>query len=130
MPPRYNYTDERLQLIISNVDSSFNNVIEFRHESWWNEEVYKRLSKNKITFCGMSHPLLPDDIIKNTSLLYYRMHGVPDLYKSPYSIETLNKVIDEIQNSSSIKKAFIYFNNDIDGSAIKNAKEMNELIKK
>ena len=130
MPPQYNYTEERLERIISSLDKSFNNVLEFRHVSWWNAEVYKELSKKKISFCGMSHPLLPDDIITNSSVLYYRMHGVPNLYQSPYKIADLKKIIDEIESSGKIKKVFIYFNNDIDGSAVKNAKEMIGLLKK
>ncbi|MEP6595281.1 MAG: DUF72 domain-containing protein [Ginsengibacter sp.] len=66
-------------------------MLEFGYESWWNAEVYYELAKHKITFCGMSHPLLPDNIIKNTSILYYRIHGVPDLYRSPYKKSTLKK---------------------------------------
>ena len=129
LPPRYDYTDERLERIITSVDKSFTNVIEFRHTSWWNAGVYNELSKNKITFCGMSHPLLPDEIISNTPVLYHRMHGVPELYKSPYSKTALKKIVGQVENSGLIKKAFIYFNNDIDGSAIKNATEMIELVK-
>jgi uncharacterized protein YecE (DUF72 family) len=128
LPPRSYYTYERLQRIIASLDNSFNNVVEFRHESWWDLEVYNELTKHKITFCGMSHPLLPDEIIKNTSILYYRMHGVPELYKSPYKKSTLKKIINEIHSSGKIKKAFIYFNNDVDASAIKNAKQMIEII--
>ena len=55
------------------------------------------------------------------------MHGVPSLYKSPYSSKDLKKVIRTIKSSAKIKKAFIYFNNDIDGSAIRNAKAMIDL---
>ncbi|MDB5199959.1 MAG: hypothetical protein JWO92_1922 [Chitinophagaceae bacterium] len=76
----------------------------------------------------MSHPDLPCDIIQNTSVLYYRMHGVPNLYQSPYKLSTLKKIINEIETSEKTKKAFIYFNNDIDVSAVKNAKEMIGLI--
>ena len=72
----------------------------------------------------MSHPDLPADIIQNTFVLYYRMHGVPYLYQSTYKILTLKKIINEIKTSGETKKAFIYFNNDIDVSAVKNAKEM------
>ncbi len=127
LPPRYNFTIERLQNIIFSLDKTYNNVVEFRHESWWNAQVYEELAKNKITFCGMSHPLLPDEIIQNTSTIYYRMHGVPELYKSLYSIAALKKIIKQIEGSGSIKKAYIYFNNDIGGSAITNAKQMIEL---
>jgi uncharacterized protein YecE (DUF72 family) len=128
MPPRFDYNEERLQKIIDSLDNSFDNVLEFRHVSWWNAEVYSKLAKNKITFCGMSHPELPENIIQNTSVLYYRMHGVPNLYQSPYKISALKKIINEIESSGKTKKAFIYFNNDIDVSAVKNAKEMIELV--
>lgn len=128
LPPRFDYSDERLRNIIDSPGPSFDNVLEFRHNSWWNQEVYNELSKKKISFCGMSHPDLPDEIVQNTSVLYYRMHGVPELYKSPYKVFTLKNFIKKVEDSSQTKKAFIYFNNDIDGSAIKNAKEMNEIV--
>lgn len=128
MPPRFDYSEERLQKIISGVNHSFTNVIEFRHVSWWNDKVYNALAENKISFCGMSHPELPDNIIQNTSVLYYRMHGVPHLYQSLYKISTLKNIINEIEISHKTKKAFIYFNNDIDVSAVKNAREMIELV--
>ncbi len=76
--PRYNYTPEKLEKIMHSLDPAFPNVVEFRHNSWWNEEVYKTLKKHHISFSGMSHPLLPETIVTNTSLLYYRMHGVPE----------------------------------------------------
>ena len=72
----------------------------------------------------MSHPSLPDDVIQNTNTLYFRFHGVPRLYQSKYDIATLQKISDEIESNPATKQAFIYFNNDIDGSAITNAFEM------
>ena len=56
------------------------------------------------------------------------MHGVPDLYRSPYSIQDLKKLVRSIKTSGEIENAFIYFNNDIDASAIQNAKEMLALV--
>jgi len=107
LPPRTDYTEERLEKIIGSVDNSFVNVLEFRHDSWWNAEVYRKLAKAKITFCGMSHPDHPQDIIHNTSTLYYRLHGIPELYKSPYSLPKLKKIANEIEvtvNSILAKK--------------------------
>lgn len=116
--------------IINSLDEAFANVVEFRHISWWNEEAYKKLGRHKISFSGMSHPLFPDTIIDNTSLLYYRMHGASQLYQSPYTTSQLKKMIKEISSLKKIKKAFIYFNNDIGGNAIKNAKEMIEIVER
>lgn len=128
LPPRSVYTDDRLQRILDTMDKGFNNVLEFRHPSWWNETVYKMLAKQKISFCGMSHPALPDDVIQNTPIVYYRFHGTPELYKSPYEISFLEKVTAEINSVRETKKAYLYFNNDIDGSAIKNARELHHIV--
>lgn len=129
-PPGFHFSEERLTKIIDSLDPNFPNVVEFRHESWWKKEVYKELGKNKISFSGMSHPRLPETVIENTSMLYYRMHGVPHLYQSPYSTEHLKKFIKDVQACGKIKKAFIYFNNDIGCNAVKNATEMKALVAK
>lgn len=129
LPPRAVYTAERLDRIISSLNPAFKNVLEFRHLSWWTPEVYEKLSKHEITFCGMSHPQLPVNIIQNNPLLYYRFHGVPELYKSEYDINLLQGFVDKIQSQARVKQAFIYFNNDTGGSAITNAKQMQEIIK-
>jgi uncharacterized protein YecE (DUF72 family) len=124
MPPRFYYDEERLERIINALDPAFNNVLELRHISWWRQDVYDALAKHNITFCGMSHPELPTDIIQNTSSVYYRFHGVPNLYQSPYSTEELQKVVDTLKQNKNTKQAWFYFNNDIDVHAVYNAKEM------
>lgn len=129
LPPRLSYTEERLEKIVNSLNPSFKNVLEFRHASWWNMEVYKKLSKNKISFCGMSHPSLPANVIENTKTLYYRFHGVPELYKSKYDIKILEGFVNEIESAGKTHESFIYFNNDIGGSAIANAEEMKSYIK-
>lgn len=127
-PPRFIYSEEKLEKIISNLNPQFPNVVEFRDSSWWNTDVYKSLGKNGIAFCGMSHPDLPDQVVMNTSLLYYRMHGVPDLYRSPYSLSRLRKIINTISSSKKVKSVFIYFNNDVGAHAIENATQMKKML--
>jgi uncharacterized protein YecE (DUF72 family) len=56
------------------------------------------------------------------------MHGVPQLYQSPYTLAYLKKFVKDITTSKKIRNAFVYFNNDIGGNAIKNAKEMKEMV--
>jgi uncharacterized protein YecE (DUF72 family) len=130
LPPIITYKEEKLEQILDNLDPTFTNVLEFRHESWWNAEVYNKLSKHNVTFCGMSHPSLPADIIQNTKMVYFRLHGVPHLYSSPYQLATLKRIANEIEENPATKEAFIYFNNDIGASAIKNAKQMDRYVAK
>lgn len=128
MPPNFIYDEQKLTRIINNLDPTFNNVLELRHASWWNKDVYDTLAAYNITFCGMSHPTLPDEIIQNTPVIYYRFHGVPNLYSSPYSIDDLKKAVNIIRENTNTQQGWFYFNNDINASAITNARQMIELI--
>jgi len=129
MPPSFSYTPERLQLICEQLNSSFNNVVEFRHVSWWQQEVFDSLRQNNIIFCGQSYPgSLPDTAVINSHLSYYRFHGKPVLYKSEYKEETLQQVLNEI--GTGIERAFIYFNNTWGNAALINSRQMQILIEK
>jgi len=125
-PPRFSYTGERLQRILDSLDPAFINVVEFRHSSWWNEEVYKLLKKHRIIFCSMSHPGFPDEVAGKGDRVYYRFHGVPDLYSSVYSDAEMERISNSIATVKGIKKAWCYFNNDINTAAIQNAKWLQE----
>ena len=128
MPATMSYKQEKLELIAASLNPSFKNVLEFRNATWWNQRTYDTLSSNNITFCGMSHPDLPDEVVQNNKVVYYRLHGTPHLYRSKYPAEILKKIAEEIKNNVEIKDAFIYFNNDIDGAAITNALEMEKYL--
>jgi len=121
LPPQAVFTPDSLQRIIQQVDSSFMNVIEFRHPSWWTKEVFDTLSAKNISFCSISYPGLPDEVFINNHVVYYRFHGVPQLYKSEYNSKQLQKVAKAISENRKVKEAYIYFNNTASGAAINNA---------
>jgi len=128
LSPRLAYDAERLARILDCLDPAFVNVLEFRHASWWCEPVYEALRQRGVVFCGQSHPLLPDALVATAPTLYYRLHGVPDLYASPYPTSFLQRVAAEGAAALGVAQAYFYFNNDIGGSAIGNAQEMKRLL--
>ena len=128
-PPKFIFTEERIQLIKDALDPSFRNVVEFRDKSWWTAKVAKQLKQNKIHVCGISHPDLPGDIMGDKEIIYYRFHGVPTLYLSSYKNQALQKIADEI-NICKSKNVFIYFNNTITIDGAKNAKSIRKMILK
>jgi uncharacterized protein YecE (DUF72 family) len=129
LPPNYLYSEEKLNKIINALHTDVQNVVEFRHESWWREDVFKKLGDQNISFCGMSHPTLPKDIIRNTKFLYYRFHGEDSLYASAYSSAQLKTFARELKGDEDIEEAFVYFNNDINTYAVLNAEELIVLVK-
>jgi uncharacterized protein YecE (DUF72 family) len=97
-------------------------VIEFRHISWWNPIVYEALAQHRVSFCSISHPQLPHNVIANTPVVYYRFHGVPHLYYSSYDTAFLQQITLAIKNANQVNKVFLYFNNTAQTAAIHNAR--------
>jgi uncharacterized protein YecE (DUF72 family) len=129
LPAKIIYNEKFLQQIVQNIDISLNNVVEFRDVSWWNNVVFETLSTNNTSFCGVSHPKLPDEIIVNTHLVYYRFHGIPKLYFSQYSRERIEQFSEEMIKKAEGKTAYIFFNNTATMAAINNAEGLKDLLK-
>jgi uncharacterized protein YecE (DUF72 family) len=127
LPPNIVYSEEKLQQIINAIRPGYKNVIEFRHSSWWNKNVYDALADSKITFCSISHPSLPDALVFNSSIAYVRMHGSVKLYTSKYQVKTLQKLYDSVSADKKIKEAYVYFNNDVNVAAVENAFQLQEI---
>jgi uncharacterized protein YecE (DUF72 family) len=125
--PGLRYSEENLQRIFDALDPAFTNVLEFRHESWWNSNVVRALKDHGLAFCGISYPGLPDDVMKTSNALYYRFHGVPKLYLSSYPDDELKEKAETINKLKNVSDVYAYFNNDIEVAAIFNARKLMEL---
>jgi len=128
LPPSYHYTPERLNNIVTQLDTSRRNVVEFRHSSWWNEDVYTAFRNAGIIFCSCSGPKLPDELVKTTDEIYIRFHGIKQWYRHDYSKEELAEWVKRIHDSGATR-VWAYFNNDRDCYAIKNARELLKQLK-
>lgn len=127
--PKYVYTEENLRKVLETLDLSYANVLEFRHPSWWCDDVASALSQHGVSFCGISYPGLPDAVMMTNPTLYYRFHGVPDLYLSSYSVESLKGVAKNIRAYRGISDVYAYFNNDIEVAAVYNAQTLQSLTR-
>ena len=128
LPPSYRYTKSRLNDIVSQLDPARRNVIEFRHASWWNEAVYRAFRKAGIIFCSCSGPRLPDELVRTADEVYVRLHGPKRWYRHDYSKDELTEWGDRIKLSGATR-AWIYFNNDNDAHAPKNATVLRRMLK-
>ena len=128
LPPKYIYTKDRLELIVKSMYKEFKNVIEFRDPSWWSPEVFNRLKKEKLTFCGIDYPGLPNDAIVTNKIAYYRFHGRPRLYYSAYNKNDLQKITDTLFANKNVTGAHVFFNNTATQAAIKNANWLKQYV--
>jgi uncharacterized protein YecE (DUF72 family) len=127
LPPSYSYTKTRLSSILGQIDPMRRNVVEFRHASWWNDTVYAAFRQAGAIFCSCSGPKLPDELIRTADDIYLRLHGPERWYRHNYSKDELAKWADRIK-AAGAKRAWIYFNNDNDGYAPKNAVTLRRLL--
>jgi len=108
-------------------------VVEFRHRSWLDEEVFHYLRKNQLTYCAVIEPLLPPRMdVTNPAFAYIRFHGYGKEIWFDYLFEEeeIKKWAQPIREViTKAEKIGIYFNNHFSGYAVKNSlmmmKELN-----
>jgi uncharacterized protein YecE (DUF72 family) len=127
LPPSVKYDPALLRSIVSQLQPERRNVVEFRHASWWNPEVYAALRDAGIMFCATSGPKLPDDLIRTADEIYVRFHGTDKWYDYRYSDAELADWAKRIEDSGA-KRVWVYFNNDYHGNAIDNGKTLREML--
>lgn len=127
-PPSFHNTQENLIWINENLPDDFITVVEFRHISWWTDEVFKVFKDTKWVFSGTSFPgNLPEDIIvTNPNIGYYRLHGKPTLYKSPYTEDFLNNLAEKIEETN--REFYIMFNNTWGTAAVENSLYLKKIL--
>jgi uncharacterized protein YecE (DUF72 family) len=105
--------------------------VEFRHPSWHQEEVFALLRDRGAAYCVMSGAQLPCILTVTAPLAYVRLHG-PDhqqLYGGSYSDADLAWWADRIRDwSAQEKTVFVYFNNDGNANAVRNARTLKTLL--
>jgi uncharacterized protein YecE (DUF72 family) len=104
-------------------------AMEVRHESWMTEESIALMKKYNIAFViSQSGSAFPYAEFVTAQHIYVRFHGPGALYASKYTTEHLQKFAELFLNwQKQGHSVWAFFNNDIGGHAITNAKELQEL---
>ncbi len=111
----------KLKKIHNKISRNNKYCIEFRHISWFTEEVYAFLKKHKVALVGADSPRWPMRVLKTADFAYLRLHGSQKLYASEYSERELREWWYRIQQLKA-KAAYVYFDNDGHAFAVKNAR--------
>ena len=122
LPPNMHRDDERLESFLSILPQGMKHVFEFRHQSWLEEKVLAILHKYNAGFCIFDMPSLACPIVATADFAYVRFHGSTGLYSSCYSDEELTDWAKRLADlAAELKAVYIYFNNDAEAFAVKNA---------
>jgi uncharacterized protein YecE (DUF72 family) len=129
LPPSLILDIPLLEDFLLTLSPEYKNVIEFRHESWYDNKIYSLLQSNHVTFCTVSSAKVPPDIAETTETAYFRFHGLTGGYRYNYPNEELKEWADRIKNTKA-KECCVYFNNDYCAYAVFNCRLMSELLQK
>ncbi|MBU1690745.1 MAG: DUF72 domain-containing protein [Gammaproteobacteria bacterium] len=104
-------------------------VLEFRHASWFDDEVAACLCANRIANCWSDAVDWPLWDAVTTDLVYLRLHGHVRTYASVYSDGELGDWVERVRGlQAQGRDAYIYFDNTAAGAALKNARRMKEIL--
>ena len=127
LPPSFCYTPARLRAIVSQLDPRRRAAVEFRHRSWWNDAVFTAFRDAGLIFCSVSVPRLPDAVVKTTDAVYVRLHGAKQWYRHDYSDAELEAWAAKVR-ATRAREVWVYFNNDFQGCAFRNAQTFQRLL--
>ncbi len=131
LPPDFGRDDARLEYFLTALPPWINVSVEFRHPSWECEDVYALLERHGAAYCIMSGAGLACVLRATAPFVYVRLHG-PDhhhLYAGSYSAADLHWWADRTREwDAGGRDVFVYFNNDGEGNAVRNASTLRQLL--
>ncbi len=118
-------------LKMQKIASQIRHAFEFRHESWFCDEIYGILRNNNLALCIAHSPRWPLVESVTADFVYLRFHGGERLYGSNYSEKEMKEWAAKARGwLEEGKDVYAYFNNDAQGFAVKNALSLHQLIGK
>ncbi len=130
LPPHWSYNKKRFQRFIKAMPEKYRYTFEFREKSWWNDEVLNLLKEHNAAFCiyELAGTLTPKEV--TADFVYIRLHGPDGKYQGNYSKKQLSGWAGVITAwLKENKDVYVYFDNDDSGYAVKNAQQLQEMMK-
>ena len=124
LPPSSAFDYPRLAYFLERVPPGLRVCLEFRNPTWLQDSIFALLEEHGAGYCVMSGAGLPCVLRVTAPFVYVRLHG-PDhhhVYAGSYSDDDLRWWADRVGEWQDMgRDVFVYFNNDGDGNAVRNA---------
>ncbi|MGH2949927.1 MAG: DUF72 domain-containing protein [Solirubrobacteraceae bacterium] len=102
---------------------------EFRHESWFCEEVLELLRWHRVALAVGDHPARPwQPWVRTADWSFLRLHFGARGRRGNYSESELRELAPRVAALAEGGELFAYFNNDWEGFAVRNALRLRRLL--
>jgi uncharacterized protein YecE (DUF72 family) len=105
LPPNLKKDFDRLTAFVATLPAEAKYTIEFRHESWFTDEVYDLLRSRDIPMCIVEQPEFASPVVATASWGYVRLHRFD--YDAARLAEWARKI-----KALPWSEAFVYFKHD------------------
>jgi uncharacterized protein YecE (DUF72 family) len=131
LPRQFHKNMERLRGFAKALQSwpQARHALEFRHDSWFDEEVADCLGAHRLAVCQSDAADWPLWNAVTTDMVYIRLHGHDVTYVASYSPAQLTRWAQKIRRwRREGRDVHVYFDNDAFGAAPLNAQQLLALI--
>jgi len=131
LPPHWAKDTARLAAFLAALPQRLRVAFEFRHASWFHDDVYGTLAKHRAAFCAfdMAGEQSPHPLIGKFG--YLRLHGPSEhKYGGRSSEAQLRQWLEICDNwlKDGAQQVFVFFDNDQAGYAAINALELQAMV--
>jgi uncharacterized protein YecE (DUF72 family) len=130
LPGRFHRDDERLAAALGEFPPGLRHAIEFRHESWFADEVMSLLRANGVALVIADGPNVRSFQRHELTagFAYARLHAGARGRRGNYSQTELQEWADRIAGWSRRGDVLVYLNNDWEGFAPANSSTLRKLV--
>lgn len=121
---------DRLRDALSSLPPGAQYAFEFRHESWFCDDVYEALREHGVALVVGDHHERPYQAwLRTTPWTFVRMHHSADNAGGRYSDRELERLAGWLRAIDDPgAEAWVFFNNDWEGYAIDNARTLKRML--
>ena len=128
LPGNFRRDDERLAFALEHLPPG-RHAFEFRHESWFADDVLAALRAHGVALVIGDHPERPWQPHEVTAdFAYVRFHHGSRGRRGNYSESELDEWARELERLARRAEVFVYLNNDWEGFAVRNAQGLQERL--
>jgi uncharacterized protein YecE (DUF72 family) len=124
LPPNFPRDDERLASALEAMPRAQRHCIEFRHTSWFADDVYALLREHGVALVIAERPH-----VLTAPWTYIRFHHGTRGRRGNYSESELREWAERFECWRRDGEIYAYFNNDWEAFAVRNALRLEELLR-
>lgn len=119
----------RIDEFLAQLPADYIHAVEFRHPSWYDDEIFAILKKHNAPHVALSSGGMPMNLTVTSDAIYIRFHGLEGGAAHDYTRSELEPWADFLMDQAQAgRTVYAYFNNDINVRAPQNAKMLMEMI--